>query len=666
MPDNVDSLQIKINADASKAIQAIDQVTKHLRELAQESGRSAGGMKAINSSMKELATSARDAKKLGNPFANMVNGIKNYKTAMNGVANAGVTINAQSVNFRNMAKSIDALDSSSKSASASFNPLVAGFKLIGKAAEKTVGKLKGFFHSIVRIAMYRAIRSAIKAITQGLSEGTENLYFFSQAVGSNFAPSMDRLASSMLYLKNGFAAMFSPLVEYFTPLIERLVDRLVDAFNWVQKLFAKLTGKTTWNKAVKVQTTYKEAAKDTTKQVKELREELQLMDFDELNNITETQNDNNNAKAVETPKPNPAEMFVIEPTEIEPMKGTLWENIKEWWDGIDFYEIGEKIGTAIREWIEGIDWGEVWKSIKNILKDIWDLLRGLYDGLFPNAGAEDNRRGDEAWGSSSIDDEIAARGDRDEIIARIQEIQQKLNETTKDPLTGENTSSLYAQLYENRLDLFGAGIYAEQFDKDKSFQAYVIYLEELDKLWKAYAEASGTNYSESFSTSLEPGSEGYTAVIDSAEQLGTDAGEAIGEAAEEASEPFLKKLKRVFSGIWNDFKSGKLWNPDTDLQRGNWGGYANGGFPSQGSIFVAGETINQTELVGNINGKTGVASGYEITGIGDAVWSTGNLTNTLLNELISVVRSKDLTISPSAALGRTLTRSQQLYTNQMG
>ena len=50
------------------------------------------------------------------------------------------------------------------------------------------------------------------------------------------------------------------------------------------------------------------------------------------------------------------------------------------------------------------------------------------------------------------------------------------------------------------------------------------------------------------------------------------------------------------------------------------GRFASGGFPSQGSMFVAGE--RGAELVGNINGKTGVANRDQITdGIAQAVYA---------------------------------------------
>lgn len=61
-------------------------------------------------------------------------------------------------------------------------------------------------------------------------------------------------------------------------------------------------------------------------------------------------------------------------------------------------------------------------------------------------------------------------------------------------------------------------------------------------------------------------------------------------------------------------------------------GFANGGFPNQGSLFVAGETYGQTEWIGNINGRTGVTSGSEITGIADAIYITSNQEMELLRQ----------------------------------
>nr|DAV01090.1 MAG TPA: minor tail protein [Bacteriophage sp.] len=175
-------------------------------------------------------------------------------------------------------------------------------------ANTALGKL---FNSIKRIAFYRMIRSAIKAVTQGFGEGIENLYRWSQAWNTSFAPAMDQLATAQLYLKNGFASMFSPLIEYMIPILDSFIDRLVDAFNVVQELLARLTGAKTWNKAVKQPVKYKEALDDTAKSAKALQNIL--MDFDEINAINSPNSGFAGGSGNETDYSN---MFQLVPTDV--------------------------------------------------------------------------------------------------------------------------------------------------------------------------------------------------------------------------------------------------------------------------------------------------------------------------------------------------------------
>ena len=159
-------------------------------------------------------------------------------------------------------------------------------------------KLKGItsaagnlFNSFKRIAMYRALRTAIKAITTGFSEGIKHVYQWSQLVGDSFTKSMDSMATSAHYLRDSLGAMASPLIDALAPAIEVLVEHFVNLLNVVNQFISALTGKDTWRKAVRTPTTYsgamKEAAENTkkaTKAQKELSKALQ--GFDELNLLT--------------------------------------------------------------------------------------------------------------------------------------------------------------------------------------------------------------------------------------------------------------------------------------------------------------------------------------------------------------------------------------------
>ena len=72
----------------------------------------------------------------------------------------------------------------------------------------------------------------------------------------------------------------------------------------------------------------------------------------------------------------------------------------------------------------------------------------------------------------------------------------------------------------------------------------------------------------------------------------------------------------------------------------------------------------QAEMIGTINGRTGVASGREITGISDAVYATGNEEASLLrqtNILLQALLAKDPFGTPNSNAGRWITQSQQAY-----
>ena len=75
-----------------------------------------------------------------------------------------------------------------------------------------------------------------------------------------------------------------------------------------------------------------------------------------------------------------------------------------------------------------------------------------------------------------------------------------------------------------------------------------------------------------------------------------------------------------------------------------------GGFPDSASLFWAGEN-GVTELLGTVNGRTAVVGGNEITGITDAVYTTGQAEveaireqNALLGNILTAILEKELSL----------------------
>ena len=145
---------------------------------------------------------------------------------------------------------------------------------------ETIGKVAG---SLERILRYRTVNEFLKQIAKAFSEGVNNLYQYSKAVGTDFASSMDSAATSLQYFRNSVGAMTAPILNALIPVFDSLIDRIVEGVNWLNQLVAKMTGASSWTKAIRQQKEYAEAAKDSAAAQKQL-----LAGFDELNVISST------------------------------------------------------------------------------------------------------------------------------------------------------------------------------------------------------------------------------------------------------------------------------------------------------------------------------------------------------------------------------------------
>lgn len=194
------------------------------------------------------------------------------------------------------AEQLDAVEKPLASITAKFGELKAkakgaakSIKDLGKQMSKrfknsvfgeTIGKVAG---SLERILRYRTVNEFLKQIAKAFSEGVNNLYQYSKAVGTDFASSMDSAATSLQYFRNSVGAMTAPILNALIPVFDSLIDRIVEGVNWLNQLVAKMTGASSWTKAIRQQKEYAEAAKDSAAAQKQL-----LAGFDELNVISST------------------------------------------------------------------------------------------------------------------------------------------------------------------------------------------------------------------------------------------------------------------------------------------------------------------------------------------------------------------------------------------
>lgn len=179
---------------------------------------------------------------------------------------------------------LTSLGSSLKTIGSQFNRFT-GIKNTTDDLKKGSEKAREFETSLKRIALYRALRFIVSQITQGFKDGVQNLYNYSNAIGGQFAGSIDRAYSSLLYFKNSIAAAAAPLINALAPALDFVIDKVVSFLNVINQLLARLTGASFWTKAVKQTKSYSGAVQKATGSANKAAKELQktLMGFDELN-----------------------------------------------------------------------------------------------------------------------------------------------------------------------------------------------------------------------------------------------------------------------------------------------------------------------------------------------------------------------------------------------
>lgn len=241
------------------------------------------------------------------------------------------------------------------------NAIKGKFTLGLLSGENALSKL---FSAFKRIALYRAIRFLFSQLTNAMKEGINNLYQYSSLMGTEFAGSMDRLATSFLYLKNSMGAAASPLINALAPAIDFAIDKIVELLNWFNQLVSRLRGASTWTKAVKYATSYagatERAAGSTRKAAKALKD--YTIGIDELNVIRpddDTGSGGGGGGGAATP--DYSKMFEEAP--IDEGISDFADRLKEAFNKSDWKGLGTLIGDKFNGIINSIKWAKIGKKL---------------------------------------------------------------------------------------------------------------------------------------------------------------------------------------------------------------------------------------------------------------------------------------------------------------
>ena len=243
--------------------------------------------------------------------------------------------------------------------------------------------------------LFSTVFGAISQIKEAIKAGSDNLVQYSSA----YNKSISGMVTSLLYLKNAWAAAFAPIVNVVAPYISKFLDMLAGALNAVGQFMGSLTGKSKVVQAKKawfdygksLESTGNSASKTGDKLKKAKKDAKDLTNYtlgiDELHVIQPSSDSANQDSGSEKyTGPSPSEMF--ETSSIDKNVSDFAKKVKDAWKKADFTEIGSILGTKLKNSLDGIDWNPIQETAEKIGKSFGTFINGFVevDGLGESIG----------------------------------------------------------------------------------------------------------------------------------------------------------------------------------------------------------------------------------------------------------------------------------------
>ena len=285
------------------------------------------------------------------------------------------------------------------------NASANAFKVLGSVISKAKDKLgllqkdsnKGMSWGkmIGSSILFSTVFGAISQIKEAIKAGSDNLVQYSSA----YNKSISGMVTSLLYLKNAWAAAFAPIVNVVAPYISKFLDMLAGALNAVGQFMGSLTGKSKVVQAKKawfdygksLESTGNSASKTGDKLKKAKKDAKDLTNYtlgiDELHVIQPSSDSTNQDSGSDKyTGPSPSEMF--ETSSIDKNVSDFAKKVKDAWEKADFTEIGSIIGTKLKNSLDGIDWNPIQETAEKIGKSFGTFINGFVevDGLGESIG----------------------------------------------------------------------------------------------------------------------------------------------------------------------------------------------------------------------------------------------------------------------------------------
>lgn len=249
------------------------------------------------------------------------------------------------------------------SVSRSTSSVTSALFSMSRATHRSSAGFGKLLKSIGRIAFYRMLRSAIKAVTQAFSEGLKHAYQFSKRTGGMLAPALDKLSSASAQMKNQMGAAFGGLLTAVAPVLQTIINLCIAAANAITQLFAILNGAGVYKRATAQANEWGDAIGGAGSKAKGL-----LATWDELN-VIGNESGGGGGGGIEDYD------SMFEWAEVDDWAKLLAEG--------KFFELGEiigenlgKVSEKVSAWFKEID-------SKNYGQKFADLINGIFSNESP-------------------------------------------------------------------------------------------------------------------------------------------------------------------------------------------------------------------------------------------------------------------------------------------
>lgn len=306
MPDQ-EALELRITENSTAAIQALEALESALTRVKNAVGKAfdfqtqAKGIEQISQSLQNINVSNDNVSRVERLAAALEriketgaiknigkivkdSGIENIKSDVSETTGTLTSGKVQAEPMQDAAEVIRDTAAAAKEATSPIKQFKQAIQEAANTSKHSHGLISKISSAFGRIAFYRAIRSAIKAVTQGFKEGIQNVYEYSKAIGTGFSDAMDAAKDAVFKMKNSLGAALAPALMSLIPLLQTVVSWIITAANAINQFFALLRGQSSWTRATDASAASLDKVKASAAGAGSAMKNL-LADWDELNII---------------------------------------------------------------------------------------------------------------------------------------------------------------------------------------------------------------------------------------------------------------------------------------------------------------------------------------------------------------------------------------------